>query len=97
MADKEQRRYLQIALANAKNDLKSFKPEPKPKSIRHMERIVDRWHKQQRNREYRLIHRIDTAARKINEMILFGDPQKALAAIRAFAHSLRENFNEREI
>jgi hypothetical protein len=82
--DKEQRSYLQSLLNEAARSQKRWTMPPRPPAIRAAENLVERWKLKQYTAEHRYLNRVQRAKAKINELILFGDPKKALAAIHEF-------------
>lgn len=85
MADIAQKKYLEEKLSSIARDKEhGFKAPHKPRAVRDAEKIVARWERMHSRNRHRFYVRIKNTARKIRELILFGDPQKALKAIKDF-------------
>lgn len=80
-----QKQYLEQRLKSATRDKESeFKRPLKPDRVRDAEKVVARWERMYSHNRHRFYVRIQNAARRIKEVILFGDPQKALKAVKDF-------------
>lgn len=85
-----QRKYLQERLGNAVR-AKEY-PEPTPPSniaaaiekTRELDKVVGQWRQRNRTAERKYDERVRLAKAKVNERILFGTPEEALAAVEAF-------------
>lgn len=85
MADILQKKYLQDKLVSvARNKEHEFKGSPKPQRVRDAEKVLNRWERMHSRNRQRFYARIQNMARQIKEMILFGDPHKALKALKDF-------------
>lgn len=80
-----QRKYLESRLDSAARDKENnYKEEPKPQRVRDCEKVIDRWDRMKFRKRTRFMNKIRSFKRKMREIILFGESDKALKAIKDF-------------
>jgi hypothetical protein len=80
----DKQKYLENLLSSTAHE-RSIVDDSKPKYVRDAERVVRKWCHSQNAKRSRRIRKIRTQRGHLKEMILFGDPDKALAAVKEFA------------
>lgn len=79
-----QRRYLNERLTQAARDKDGPKRDPMPAELRKAERRISSWNLAQHRKEVKARNAIRDSRRKVEQVILFGTPDEALAAVEAF-------------
>lgn len=85
-----QRRYLQERLGEAARAKEYPEPTPPPnvnsaiQKIHELDKVVGQWRQRNRTAARKYDERVKLAKAKVNERILFGTPEEALAAVEAF-------------
>ncbi len=85
-----QRKYLQERLWAAARSKEYPEPAPPPniaaaiQKAHELDKVVGQWRQRNRTAERKYDERVKLAKAKVNERILFGTPEEALAAVEAF-------------
>lgn len=60
-----------------------------PAHVRAAERIIEKWRREQRHAEAVADRIVERRTAKVTEAMLFGDPAKALDAVKKFEHAAK--------
>jgi len=79
-----QRRYLQGRLEQAARDKRDVDTERMPAELKALEKRIGAWHTAQHTKADKIRTKVREARKLADQVILFGTPEEALAAVEKF-------------